>query len=515
MAAESPLLVAFLAFSCLAVTARADEKSDSLAYEAKRTQVLEHGPDERQGAILGAAQDLARDGFYAEALDVIFSMQDTSEADWESAFDEAMDSAALSGMGRATVGPGAGKIYGYVETGAGIERWEDLDTTIVGGHVRAKLEWDPPGSGFDRLSAETQFSDRNSYFDFVTKGAVLRRMIKFETQALAEKKLWQSYGDSLDRLYLLGRMDLTTRPLGKPLAFEAPGYVAAELFRHEKFGSQSYRSAGITPGLQAMSENTAKFILLSWELRGTQYPSADASSNFSDGPVASGWWYGERLSLDAETRFTTTRYNRDSSLFRTRRLETLAGGSLRTLRWLKLGLRTSGLSDLEDWEESVARSVDTVSVDFRLTGSSWMLRPEVTAEWAGAYSTSLACAFTRGRYPVLEESEGIAFPYPHFITPSSDDWKYQAVFTMLTKAIFMTLSVDYEVNWVPYSPLIYSVGTSKGAGLDCNLHWNLWRWLELDFNSTATRRLELAEGFTSGYISSNTLVSLGLTARLP
>jgi hypothetical protein len=84
---------------------------------------------------------------------------------------------------------------------------------------------------------------------------------------------------------------------------------------------------------------------------------------------------------------------------------------------------------------------------------------------------------------------------------------------MLTKAIFLNFSVDYEVNQVPNLLLIYTVGSSEGAGVNFNLSWKLRPWFEIDGSLIATRRLALAAGFSAGNISDFTQLSLGLTSR--
>lgn len=505
----------------LALGARADERSDSLEYAAKRQLLLEQGPDEREGAILAAAEDLARDGYYPEARDLLFAMQDTAHADFEDEFDRTLDSAqAQMAQERGTSPKGAAgktvpanRAYGYVQSGVEYDRWDGVDT-ILTAHVRGKLEWDPAGKALERVSAVGQASDRNAYFDATAKGAIAHRLLRFETEALAEKLLWRDYGDSLDRFYFIQKLEFTTRPLGKPVALEAPAFVETEQYRHDRFGSPSHYAAGIAPGLQAMSENTAKSLLLSWDARGYVYPGARDYSFFRDGPVASGWWYGERLVFDAESRLSTTRYRRDTSLTRDRRLETQAGASLRVWRWIKAGLRVSGETELDDYKDSIGNSFDTVFAEYRLTGSTLTLRPQLTAEWRGAYTANLGLVYARARYPLLSEAGGLRLDNELFLNTSNDDWKAEAGFTMLTKAIFLVLSLDYEENWVPYSS-IYTLGSSKGLGLSGNLYWKLRPWFQIDATLEATRRLSLAPGFSGGMISDNLLLSAGVTSNFP
>lgn len=506
-----------LCVACLAAAAgaRADEPSDSLEYAAKRQLLLEQGPDEREGAILAAAEDLARDGYYADARDLLFSMQDTTQTDFEDEFDRALDSA------RAQMGPVARKpaantaahASGYVQSGAEYDRWDGVDT-VLSAHVRGKLEWNAPGRAFERVAAIAQASDRNAYFDATAWGTTAHRLLRFESEALAEKLLWRTYGDSLDRVYLLQRLEFTTRPLGKPVAVEALAYLETERYRHDRYGSPSHYAAGIAPGLQAMSPNTAKSLLLSWDARGYLYPSVPAYSFFRDGPVASGWWYGDRVNFDAETRFATTRYRRDTSLTRDRRLETEAGGFVRIWRGLKAGMRVSGESEMDDFRDSVRNSLDTVSAEYRLSGSSWTVRPQLSAEWRGAYTATLGLAFSRSRYPILPVVGGILLENGLFLNTSNDDWKAEAGFTMLTKAIFLVLSLDYEENSVPSNPL-YTLGSSRGVGMGGNLSWTVRPWFKIDATVEATRRLALAQGYAGGMLSDNLLLSAGVTSYFP
>jgi hypothetical protein len=509
------LCAACLAF---ALGARADERSDSLEYAAKRQLILEQSPDEREGAILAAADDLARDGYYPEARDLLFSMQDTTEADFEDEFDRSLDSARAQmaeekGRGASAKAASASRASGYVQSGIDYDRWDGVDT-ILSYHLRSRLEWNPSGKTFERVAAVVQASDQNAYFDLTAKGTTAGRLLRFETEALAEKLMWRPYGDSLDRAYVLQRFEFTTRPLGKAVALEALAFLETEQYRHDRFGSPSHYAAGITPGLQAMSANTAKSLLLSWDARGYLYPGARDYSYFRHGPVASGWWYGDRLVFDAESRLAATRYRRDTSLTRDLRLETQAGASVRIWRGIKAGARVSGESEMDDYRDSVSNSFNSVFADFRLAGSAWTLRPQLSAEWKGAYTAALGLAYTRSRYPLLSEAGGLRLDNVLFLNTSNDDWKAEAGFTMLTKAIFLILSLDYEENWVPYNS-IYTLGSSKGLGLAGNLYWKLRPWFQIDATLETTRRLWLTPGFSGGMISNNLLLSAGVTSHFP
>lgn len=514
----------------------ASEPTDSLAYEAKRKQILEHAPDERATLTLGAAQELARDGFHAEALDLIYSMQDTvGGQDWESEFDsvlwEGSDTSAIegkTGMGRSRApGPAlpvkaAGAFTsGSVQASMDYEEWEYLDT-LVGGRIRAKLEWDPQGRLVDRITTVFHGSDRNAYFDLSGKGSVQGGLLKWEGDALVEKRFprlygdslsRRDYGDSLDRVFLQAKLEANTRRYGKPLSVVVPAFAETDVYRHDRIGYYSYRAYGASPGLEAVSEDLRKTLILSWDLRRTEYPSAPSASNLRNGPVALGEWYGRRVSLDAESRYINYGYDRDTSLTRISRLETRAGMFIRTWPWLKIGVRTVGESETDAYVDTVdLLTLDRLQAQYSLKGSVWSVQPQVVAEWASSYSASLGMTFTRGEYPVLDRISGRTLLFPLYQNYSADDWKAQAGFSILSKAIFFTVSLEYEENWVAH-PEIYRQGSSKGLGLDGNLFWKIRNWFEVDVSCHAARRTWLAPGYSSGNIANVVNLTLGITSR--
>ena len=525
----------------LASHSLASEPTDSLAYEAKRRHILEHAPDERTTLTLGAAQELARDGFHAEALDLIYSMQDTvGGQDWESEFDSVLsagaDTGAVEGEGEmdgangiAARGPtlpirspGA-FTSGSVQASMDYEEWEHLDT-LVGGRIRAKLEWDPMGTLVDRISTVFHGSERNAYFDLSGKGSLLRGLLKWEGDGLVEKRFprlygdslsRRDYGDSLDRAFIQAKLEGNTRRYGKPLSVVVPTFAETDVYRRDRIGYYSYRAYGASPGLEAVSEDLRKTFILSWELRRTEYPSAPSASNLRNGPVALGEWYGQRVSLDAETRYINYGYDRDTSLTRISRLETRAGLFVRTWPWLKVGVRTVGESETDAYVDTVdLLTLDRLQARYSLNGSLWSVEPQIVAEWASAYSASLGMAFARGDYPVLDGISGRTLLFPLYQNYSADDWKAEAGFSILSKAIFFTVSLDYEENWVAH-PEIYRQGSSKGLGLDGNLFWKIRNGFEIDLSCNATRRIWLAPGYASGNIVNVVNLSLGLTSRFP
>ncbi|MDB5049373.1 MAG: hypothetical protein JWO30_2444 [Fibrobacteres bacterium] len=500
------LLLPFLL--CLAASAIAAEPADSLAFAAKRRQILERNPDERATLILEAAEDLARDGYYTEALDLIFSLEnpEAAQADWDSDFtvEPRIPAPASHPLGTSA--------SGYVQTSIDYEEWEGLDT-LVSGKVRTKLDWDPNGGLIDRISSVFQGSDRNAYFDVAAKGAAWRRMLKFEGTVQSEKMLWQPYSDSLDRIYAQAKLEGNTRALGKPVSVVTPVFAEVQQYRHGKFGSQSYRALGATPGLEAVSGDLRKSLILSWELRNTDFPSARSDGNYRNGPVASGEWYGNRITIDAETRFQTTRFFRDTSRYRLKELETRGGAFVRTWRWLRAGIRTSGNTEIDDYQDSVYIPIDTrILGSYQLKGSSWMAQPQLIADVTPAVSATVSLGYTQARFPILNRVGGFNLQTPKYLEESYDDWKPSLGVTILTKAIFLTVSADYEENWIANSPE-YTVGSSRGIGLNFDMTWKVRPWLEIDGSGMLSRGRDF--GALPGRIQNMRSFSLGLISRFP
>jgi hypothetical protein len=495
-------------FLCLAADAIADESTDSLAFTAKRRQILERNPDERATLILEAAEDLARDGFYTEALDLVFSMENpaSAQADWDPDFPGASAPAAQASY------PLPAAFSGYVQTVADYDEWEGLDT-LATGRVRAKLDWDPKGRLIDRISTLFQGSDRNAYFDVSMKGAAWRRMLKLETAAQAEKMLRQPYGDSVDRIYLQAKLEGNTRALGKPVSIVTPVFGEVQQYRFSRFGTQSYRVLGVTPGLEAISDDLRKSLLLSWEFRDTEYPGARPDGNTRTGPVASAEWYGNRLTIDGETRFQTTRFFRDTSRYRLRELETRGGAFVRTWSRLRAGLRITGNTEVGDYRDSIyLADFSRIQAEYQLKGSTWMAQPQLIADWNPYVSTTLSLSYTQSRFPILTGLGGAAFQTPKYLEESNDDWKASMGVTVLTQAVFLNLSADYQENWVANSP-VYALGSSKGAGLNFDLFWKIRSWIEIDISAAISRSRDW--GALPGRIQNMRSLSAGLTSRFP
>src|SRR5690606_19745630 len=469
----------------------------SLAFAAKRKQILENAPDQRRTLILGAAEELAREGYYADALDLIFSLEADTGIDWEETLSDATDSpyAAVPSA------PSPPRAYGYVQSTFDYDHWEGQDTPF-GGRMRAKMEWDPEGRLIDRIASVFQGSDRNAYFDLSGKGTAFDRMLRLESEVQAEKRLWQPYGDSLDRAFARTRIEANTRSLGGPLSLVVPVYGEAQKYRFDRLGSHSYMAYGAMPGLEAVSEDLRKTLILSWELRRTDYPNDKGAGNFRHGPVALAEWYGNRITIDGDARFHASEYQRDSSRYRLREWETRAGAFVRTWSWLRAGVRTSGATEIGDYRDSLDfTNFSRVEAAYQLKGSEWSVQPQLIAEWTQAYSFSLYLTFTRGSFPILSLLGENALQLPKYLEESFDDWKPGASVTVLSKTIFLTLSAHYQENWVAYSPE-YTLRSSRGIGANCHLYWTLLPWLEFDFSGLASRRLD--KGPAPGRIQSMT-----------
>ena len=280
--------------------AATESPSDSLAFEMKIRKILENSPDVRLAAVVDAAEDLARDGFYAEALDLIYDLEDTAwstkaEAALEAELDRAgspmpplagdpdgrpaSDDSLPDASGRAQASPadtfGSGgwsppplasrpaaaalpELQSYVRSSI---EYDDWDGSPIGGEVRAKLDWLPEDSFLERVTPTFSGSDRRAFFGLAGRGSAFGRILKVSAEALAEKKMWQAYGDSLDRISAHAVVEAGTRPLGKALSVSLPLRGEVEQYRHDRLGLLSRRSLGASPALEAVSADWRKSVM--------------------------------------------------------------------------------------------------------------------------------------------------------------------------------------------------------------------------------------------------------------
>ncbi len=492
--------------------------TDSLAFVKKRQQILTNTPDERKTLILSAAEELARDGYFVEALDLIYSLDDsaaTASLTESFLYDSSWEAPASNELSS----PKKSLVNGYVQSSVDYNDWTAQDQPL-GGRVRAKLEWLPTHPLFERVTSWFQGSDRNAYFDFATKGTAWNRLLKVETEGLAEKKLWQPFGDSLDRVFMLAKIEANTRPLGKPVSLVFPVRAELEQFRFDRFGSLSTRSLWTAPGIEAVSENLRKSLSLSWEIKELSYPDAVSASNIRQGPVAWCEWYGDRFSIEAETRFQTYVYERDTSLYKQRDLETRTGIFVKTWPGLKAGIRMLGESEFGEYKDSVGMLIDSAGLvtlnqiltRYTLKGSTWSVQPQMVWEWASSYTLTLGLAYGQGNFPAITKVDGQFFEIPKYLETPYEDWRPSLGLIIMAKNIFLNLTADYETNTVPTNAL-YSLGSSQGVGLDATLFWKLRSWLELELTGIFTRHL--AGSDLPGRIQDMASFSLGFTSRFP
>lgn len=504
------IILALLLVVGLIGKVNADESTDSLIFTQKRKKILEEKPSERSTLMLSAAEDLARDGYYSEALDLIFGLEDSAAtANLSETFlsdTNGIDSPSFSAAKPVKSIP----FSGYIQTSADYEDWEYQDQPW-GGRIKAKVDWLHANQGIEKLSAVVQTSDHSVYFDFYQKANLAGRMLKIESEELIEKKIRQSYGDSLDRIYLDLWAEANSRPLGKPISLALPLRLVAEQFRSEKINSFSSRQIWAQPRVEAVSDDLRKSLILGWELRNKIYPRSARDNNFSQGPVAWGEWYGDRINASAETHYLKYNFTRDTSLIAQSELETKAEFFVRTWQWMKMGMQANGGSEINYYNDSLDL-INTTRIlsSYRLEGSKWNVIPQIVFEWAGTYSITLSLLYERGKYPTLGSVNNLELSIPRSLYTPYNDWQPSVGFTMIAKTIFLNMSMDYETNTVPASNL-YNIGSSKGVRFNGNVFWKLNSWLEFDLTSVITK--EIDPKTTPRRVQDYTSISIGFTSN--
>lgn len=503
------LAAAFLALSLLravpsvsAQEAASEAPSDSLAFEMKKRKILESAPDVRMAAVVEAADELARDGFYAEALELIYDLEDTSWAAKSEAFlEEELSGEAMLPADTATVSaaPGAApkttpaalrELRSYVRSSLEYDDWDDMP---IGGEVRAKLEWLPEDSFVERVTPTFAGSDRRAFVGMAARGSAFDRILKVEAEGLAERKMWQPYGDSLDRISAQAVVEAGTRPLGKSLSVSLPVRGEVEQYRHDRLGLLSRRTLGAAPTLEALSSDWRKSVMVAWEVRGYRFPTSRSSDFLRQGPFLLANWYGDRFTAELEGQLTDDRFRRDTSMFASRAWEARAAAFVRPFRRLKAGVRLQHNGERSRYADTLRTlapvladtvlgyRVDTLTGRYSLKGWVSSVQPVLTLEWASIYSASLSLAYVRGWFPIIGTYRGRELFPALYIDESYAAWKPEAGFSILSKRLFLNASAGYELHKPSPSPQYYT-GYHEVLGLGGNLAWKMNPFVEADFS---------------------------------
>ena len=543
--------------------AATESPSDSLAFEMKIRKILENSPDVRLAAVVDAAEDLARDGFYAEALDLIYDLEDTAwstkaEAALEAELDRAgspmpplagdpdgrpaSDDSLPDASGRAQASPadtfGSGgwsppplasrpaaaalpELQSYVRSSI---EYDDWDGSPIGGEVRAKLDWLPEDSFLERVTPTFSGSDRRAFFGLAGRGSAFGRILKVSAEALAEKKMWQAYGDSLDRISAHAVVEAGTRPLGKALSVSLPLRGEVEQYRHDRLGLLSRRSLGASPALEAVSADWRKSVMAAWEARVYGFPSSRSSDFLRQGPLVMANWYGDRFSIELEGQVMDDVYRRDTSMFDARIWEGRAYAFVRPFARCKAGLRLQHNGEYSRYADTLRTitlipadtvlgmpadyRVDTLVARYNLQGRVSTVQPVLTVEWASIYSASLSLAYTRGWYSLIRTYGGKDIFPALFIDESYTAWRPEAGFTVLSRKVFLNATAAYELHKPDSSPHYYT-GYHEVLGLGGNLSWKLGRFMEMDFSGLFRTQ---TKGAASAALDM-TSISAGITSR--
>jgi hypothetical protein len=477
----------------------------------------------RLAAVLEAAEELAREGYHAEALELVYDLEDTawSERALEEFLADSLPPLAFPGdsAGSRSAAPALARLDSYVRSSFEYDDWDDQP---LGGEMRAKLEWRPDSSHLERLTPVFGGSDRRTFLGLSGRGSAFRRMLKADAEVLAEKDLGGS-GDGgilLDRFTAHGLLEAGTRPLGKTLSFVLPLRMQSEHHRDDPLGVLSRRSIGVAPAMEALSSDLRRSLQIAWDFRWNSFPSSPLSGYFRTGPSFLANWYGDRFSAEAEAWILEDSYRRDTSLFNLRIWDVRAAAYARPWRKVLAGVRLLRSAERGRYLDTLwfaAPSSGTSSplpaaerARYVLEGWSVTVQPVVTVDWAPSYSSSLSMAYTRGSYPMVTAIGGRALAWPQFADESFRSWRPEATFSVLSRRLFLNVAANYETHAPSASPY-YFQGYSEGAGMAADFTWKINAWAEADFSGRWRKRLDDKTG--AGYVEDNLSVSAGFTSR--
>ena len=162
-------------------------------------------------------------------------------------------------------------------------------------------------------------SDRRAFFGLAGRGSAFGRILKVSAEALAEKKMWQTYGDSLDCFSALAVVE------AGPVPWERPCRSAC---RARRGGGIPLRSPGPAlatqpggrPRLGSRLRRLRKSVMAAWEARIFSFPSSRLGF-LRQGPYLLANWYGDHFTAELEAQVMDDRYRRDTAMFASRAWE--------------------------------------------------------------------------------------------------------------------------------------------------------------------------------------------------
>jgi hypothetical protein len=483
------------------------QNADSLAYYMARDSILLHGTI-RSEAMVQAADELAAEGLYEEALSLVTEVPEQIKADSIEA-----RRAGRAGHGSVpAVSPVSQKreqpLSWRISGAADYLHWEDLasvDTSRPESRdslarllenpltisAKALLSWKPASGIVKSVEPSLYVGNQKSVLD-VTVDMPVNRLLSVTAGLKAEKRLTNRYsdtgeafgsgtqtvftGDRKDSLDMGGGRFTVTPGFNKEAggtAWQTPVTIEAARYRHGRAGYYSFNDFRIAPELSFVTGDMRESGALRFVAERKDYMGgatgaitrADSFDIYRIGPEISGELWRQRFSANATLGFLYERYPHRGVPYDIRTMEAEGLARARPFRRLEASIRTRYENRIEyDKGEFVYcrdttrvvmgipvndTLIDTMQTSFMVRGYDAGIVPSLRWSIVSALSLELRCLLSRRSYTVADSLNGGRLSAPLFILESRDAIEPELGFEYSGSYASIRVSGAYAVENVP------------------------------------------------------------------
>jgi len=348
--------------------------------------------------------------------------------------------------------------------------FDEIDHQPLNGNMRLSLDWTPGPEAIEKVSPFVYLSNTRVRLGASGNGAAARKYIEYNADVEGEKRLWEDYGDSSDMMKAHGRLEISSRPLGKAVSVFLPIEAKTEQYRHERSQYVSFWEIGGSPGLELQSRDYSRRIAVSME---GSYRKHDTFDNEDDeigyGPALNADLWARALSGYAELSATWERHPNRLDPRRCLEVNGEAQVSVRAGSVIAFSLEASAFQRRE-WYESqqlfvdVSRSIGSLNLNdpaaweflatarydtiasYNLFGFGGRIKPSVQFSFPFDMVLMAEIGYERNAYPEKTTIGSYPIYDTLYISESYRSYEPRIGMTLNREKIYATVSVSYRLD---------------------------------------------------------------------
>jgi hypothetical protein len=397
--------------------------------------------------VIEAAEDLAAEGFYEEAADLLVDLLVASEEDTLG------EPEALPDMTLEDTVPER-PVEWRVAAGGDYYYYEDIDSSdtllqyfaeneaYYVGEVSVGLEWRPDEAPGSLLASALHVSNTAIDGEVVAELENADRTMSLEVALRGEKHVRSEFGDSSDNVGIRIAADPSSGPSESPVVVSLPLEGEIENYRYSRPGYGDCRSVRLSPTVTLNFPGFGRSLDLGGDFERAVYDSVDRYRDlWRYGPSASTRLWFDYVSLSADLSYVWERYpGSDGAVFPERQqvLEVSADLSVVPLPWLEARLAGDFTHSVSEY--TYGRVVDTVRT-YRLPTPAASVTPQIVFSPGVLGSMSVGFTYEMSHAP-LEDVEGM----PMYIDDWYDAYEPSVGAGLSSEKVFVDGSVSFRME---------------------------------------------------------------------